>query len=268
MADQYIHGTAPEEQGRLSLLNRLINDGALREIAVQRGERIVDFGCGLGQLSRAMARAAGLKLLGIERSAEQLAECARQAALEGEEHLMELRQGDALEPPLRPEEWGRFDLAHARFVLEHVRDPLAVVRQMARAVRSGGRVILQDDDHDTLRIWPEPPGFEQLWRAYMRTYDRIGCDPYVGRRLVSLLHEGGLKPSRCSYLFFGACAGERSWPGLIDNITALFTGAREALSALLPPSEIEAAVASLRAWAGRPDAALWYAISYAEGVKP
>src|ERR1700760_4045500 len=114
MADDYLHGTSAEEQGRLSLLNRLMNDGALREIAVQRGERIVDFGSGLGQLSRGMARVAGLRLLGLERSAEQLAECARQAAQAGEEHLLELRQGDATAPPLRDEEWGHFDLAHAR----------------------------------------------------------------------------------------------------------------------------------------------------------
>jgi 2-polyprenyl-3-methyl-5-hydroxy-6-metoxy-1,4-benzoquinol methylase len=154
MTEQYLHGTSPEEQGRLSLLNRLMNDNALRELAIERGERIVDFGSGLGQLSRAMARASGLRLLGIERSAEQLAECARQSAQAGEEHLLELRQGDATDPPLRDEELGRFDLAHARFVLEHVRDPLLVVRQMARAVRPGGRVVLQDDDHEGLRCWP------------------------------------------------------------------------------------------------------------------
>lgn len=268
MTEQYLHGTAPEEQGRLSLLNRLINDAALREIDVQRGERIVDFGCGLGQLSRAMARTAGLRALGIERNGEQLAECARLAAQAGEEHLLELRQGDASEPPLRPDEQDHFDLAHARFVLEHVRDPLAVVRQMAAATRKGGRVVLQDDDHDTLRVWPEPSGFDQLWRAYIRTYDRIGCDPFVGRRLVSLLHEGGLKPKRCTYLFFGCCAAEASWPGLVDNMAGLFTGARDAIVALLPPQDFDRAMAAYGQWAQRPDAALWYAISYAEGVKP
>jgi SAM-dependent methyltransferase len=268
MNEGYLHGTSPEEQGRLSLLNRLMNDNALRELAVARGDRIVDFGCGLGQLSRGMARAAGLRLLGIERSAEQLAECARQAAQDGEEHLLELRQGDASLPPLREDEWGHFDLAHARFVLEHVPEPLAVVRQMARAVRSGGRVALQDDDHETMRVWPEPPGFDLLWRTYMRTYDRIGCDPYVGRRLVSLLHEAGLQPRRCTYLFFGACSAEASWSGFIDNLLGLFAGAREAITSLVTADELDLALKSLREWAARPDAAFWYAVSYAEGVKP
>jgi SAM-dependent methyltransferase len=266
----YLHGTSPTEQERLSLLNRLMNDAALRELALRGGERLVDFGCGLAQLSRGMAKAAGKRLLGIERSAEQLAEAARQAAAAGEEQLLELRQGDVLAPPLRADEWGTFDVAHARFVLEHVQDPLAVVRQMVRAVRPGGRVVLQDDDHDVLRCWPEPPGFSPLWRAYQRTYDRLGCDPYVGRRLASLLHDAGTLPRRCTWIFFGGCAGEANFPGLIENMSGLLAGARGPIveGGLLGAAEFDGGLEALGAWAARPDAAFWYGIFWAEGVRP
>src|SRR3984893_16742450 len=175
----YLHGPSPAEQGRLSLLNRLMNEAAMRELAIRPGERIVDFGSGLGQLSLDMARAAGGAGGGIGRS-------------DGEAR----RRAGVTAPPLREREWGSFDLAHARFVLEHVLDPLTVVRQMVRAVRPGGRVVLQDDDPDVFRCWPEPAGFTALWRAFQRSYDRLGCDPYVGRRLVSLLHEAGAAPVR------------------------------------------------------------------------
>src|SRR6266850_1948463 len=124
----YLHGTSPAEQGRLSLLNRLMNEAAMRELAIRPGERIVDFGSGLGQLSLDMARAAGVGAVGIERSEEQLARAER-------DPLLDLRRGDVTNPPLREREWGSFDLAHARFVLEHVLDPLTVVRHMVRAVR-------------------------------------------------------------------------------------------------------------------------------------
>jgi SAM-dependent methyltransferase len=266
----YLHGTSPGEQARLSQLNRLMNDAALRELKLRGGERIVDFGCGLAQLSRGMARAAGKRLLGIERSAEQLAEAARQTAEAGEQDLVELRQGDVTDPPLRADEWGTFDVAHARFVLEHVRDPLAVVRQMMRAVRPSGRIVLQDDDHDVLRLYPEPPGLMALWRAYERTYDRLGCDPYVGRRLASLLHEAGARPVRCTQIFFGACAGEPAFASLIENMAGLLAGAREPIveGGLLGAAELDGALSALRAWAARPDAALWYGIFWAEGVRP
>ncbi len=35
--DQYIHGRSPEEVARLALLNELLNEGCLRELAL-RGE--------------------------------------------------------------------------------------------------------------------------------------------------------------------------------------------------------------------------------------
>lgn len=265
----YLHGTSPAEQERLSLLNRLMNDAALRELSLAGGERIVDFGCGLGQLSRGMARQTGKRLVGVERSAEQLAEAARQAAIAGEEHLVDLRQGDVGAPPLRDDEWGSFDVAHARFVLEHVQDPPKVVRQMVRAVRPGGRVVLQDDDHEVLRCWPEPPGFAALWNAYSRTYDRLGCDPYVGRRLASLLHEAGARPVRSTLVNFGGCAGEASFPGLIENMSGLLAGARGPVveGGLLGAAEFDGALEALRAWALRPDAAFWYGIFWAEGVR-
>jgi SAM-dependent methyltransferase len=259
--DAYLHGTSPPEQERLSLLNRLINDAGLREMGLRGGERVLDFGAGLAQFSAALAQA-GAQVLGIERSEEQLRRAARH-------ERVELRRGDAQDPPLRSEEWGSFDITHARFLLEHVPEPLAVVRQMVRAVRPGGRIVLQDDDHDVLRCHPEPPGFAALWRAYQRTYDRLRCDPYVGRRLVSLLHDAGAAPSRCTFLFFGACAGEERFPALIENMTGLLRGAREPIvgSGLLGAEEFDFAIEELGRWARRPDAAFWYAIFWAEGVR-
>jgi SAM-dependent methyltransferase len=255
---RYLHGTSPVEQERLSRLNRLMNDAALRELALKGGERIVDFGCGLGQLSLAMAQKAGTRLVGIERSAEQLAKAPRH-------ELLDRRQGDVAHPPLRDDE--QFDVAHARFILEHVQDPLAVVKQM---VRHAKRIVLQDDDHDVLRCYPEPPGFAVLWRAYERTYDRLGCDPYVGRRLISLLHDAGAKPVRNSLLFFGSCAGEPNFGAFVENMAGLLEGARELIvsGGLLGSREFDAGLSSLRSWGSRPDAAFWYGIFWAEGVRP
>jgi SAM-dependent methyltransferase len=269
---QYLHGTAPDEQRRLSALNRLLNESSLRETAVRPGERIVDFGCGLAQLTRDMARASGVRALGIERSPEQIAEGLRQAREAGEEALVELREGDVLAPPLEAAEWGAFDLAHARFVLEHVpaRSPLNVVRAMVRAVRPGGRIVLEDDDHWVLRFWPEPVECATLWRTYVETFTRNGNDAQVGRRTVALLHEAGARPSRNRWIFFGGCAGDPHFPLLIENMLALFAGARKDMLAggQLDAESFAAAVAAFSAWGRRPDAALWFARCWAEGIRP
>ena len=269
-SSHYLHGTQPDEQRRLSLLNDLLNAGSLREMRLQGGERVLDVGSGLGQLSRAMARAAGARVIGVERSAEQIAEAERQAAQAGEAGLVEFRQGDALRLPLRDEEWGTFDIAHTRFLLEHLREPAPVVQAMSRAVRPGGRIILEDDDHDLMRLWPEPPGFTELWQAYQRSYESLGNDPIVGRRLVSLLVEAGAEPARNALVFFGSCAGEAHFPYYVENLISVINGARATVvgAGLLDTASFDAAIAALSEWSRGAAATIWYAVAWAEGRRP
>lgn len=268
----YLHGTAPDEQDRLARLNTLINGPALCELRLAGGERVLDVGSGLGQFSRGVAKlvAPAGTVIGIERSADQIAQAERLARQAGDRDLVEFRQGDATALPLRDHEWGTFDVAHTRFLLEHVPDPLAVVRGMVRAVRPGGRVVLQDDGHDIMRLSPEPPGFQRLWSAYLRTYDRVGNDPYIGHRLVSLLVQAGATPRRNNWLFFGSCAGHPDLGVYVENLAIILAGVRGPILALgeFDGAFFDAGLAAVRAWAGRPDAALWYAVSWAEGVRP
>jgi SAM-dependent methyltransferase len=268
----YVHGTSAEEQRRLTRLNELLNESSLAALAPRPGERVLDLGSGLGQLARAIAGAvgAGGGVVGVERSREQIAEAERQARLAGEAGRVEFREGDALVPPLADKEWGGFDVAHARFVLEHVRDPLAVVRTMVRAVRPGGRIVLEDDDHDVLRIWPEPGGFAEVWAAYGASYTARGNDPIVGRRLVSLLREAGAEPRRNRWLFFGACEGDPDFGDYVANLVTILEIARGEILATgrVTAATLDAALAGVRALATTPGASFWYARSWAEGVRP
>jgi ubiquinone/menaquinone biosynthesis C-methylase UbiE len=266
----YIHGTDPEEQQRLTLLNTvLLNEACLKELSLSGGEKILDVGSGLGQFSRAMARQAKRDVLGIERSREQIDEATRQAKADHEEAMVEFREGDARELPLHDDEWGTFDVAYTRFVLEHVPDPLSVVKQMVKAVRKGGRVVLADDDHDVLRLHPELPGFADLWQAYMQTYSKLGNDPIVGRKLVSLLNEAGAAPSRNTWIFFGTNPGDRHFDVYIDNLIGVIDGARDEIvrQKLFDGKKFDEVISSFQSWRKLPDASLWYAVSWAEGTK-
>jgi len=243
----------------------------MKEMDAHSGQHVLDVGSGLGQFTRMVARAVGTKgrVIGVEGDLRQLSEAIKRETESAEELQVELRKGDAGALPLSAEEWGTFDIVHSRFLLEHVHSPLQVVRQMAAAVRVGGRVILADDDHDILRLWPEPPEVLSLWRAYTRTYDRLGNDPYVGRRLVSLLHESGLHPSKNRWIFFGSCAGDPHFQGYVDNLMSVLNGARTTVISqhFVNDEEFDRAAESFLRWSKLPDATIWYGLCWAEGIR-
>jgi sigma-B regulation protein RsbU (phosphoserine phosphatase) len=266
--ETYLHGTEPHEQQRLTRLQGLLNVSSLRQLDLQGGELVLDVGAGLGNLSRAMARA-GARVVAIERDSRQIAEFRRQAEAAGEQDLVDVRQGEARDPPLSDEERGRFDIAHARFVLEHVRDPASVVAAMLRAVRPGGRVVLEDDDHDVLRLHPELPELGALWRAYIGAYEDLGTDPYVGRHLVTLLRDAGAQATRARQLNFGGCHDDPAFGVLVDNFAGVVEGARSMVvaSGRMDGVAFDAALDAFRAWSERPDATLWYSTCWAEGLR-
>lgn len=271
MSQAYIHGSSAIERERLALMNRLINDRCLAALRLGNEKRVLDVGAGTGQFSKLMARhlPADAQIIAVERNPEQL-EAALAVDQSGKGCPIDFRLGDAFDLPLSAAETGSFDLAHTRFLLEHVSNPLGVVQQMVKAVRPGGRVVLLDDDHDLLRFWPEPPGLMAVWQAYFESYRSIGNDPLVGRKLPELLHQAGAVPSRIDYVLYGACSGEPSFQGIVDNLAGVLEGAESTVlaGAQVTQAKYREAVDALRQYPTVPGASIWYVINYAEGIKP
>ncbi len=266
-ATSYLHGTSDEEQARLALMNDILNERELALLALSGDERCLEVGAGTGVFARALARAVPRgSVVAIERDPRQLAAGARNA---GGVPNLELRRGDATDPPLAEGEWGSFDLVHARFLLEHLSAPEAAVRAMVRAVAPGRRIVLVDDDHAQLCLWPEVEGFAALWRAYCRQYELRGTDPRVGRRLCQLLVDAGARVSATAVLFYGGASGVPGFEAVVENLIAVVGGAAGAIveSRELGESAVERVLLDLRAWSRRAGAALWYALPVAEGTR-
>lgn len=116
---------------------------------------------------------------------------------------------------------------------------------------------------------PHAEGAMAGWRAYVALYAVLGTDALVGRRLVALMHEAGAQPLRNAYVFYGACATEPHLEGLVDNLVGVLTGASDAVIevGLMESAAYDAGVEAVRLWKHLPDAALWYAINWAEGTR-
>ncbi|HWA35072.1 MAG TPA: methyltransferase domain-containing protein [Cyclobacteriaceae bacterium] len=266
----YIHGSEPEEQARLAQLNELINKRCLDLLPLNNGARVLDIGSGLGQFTISMATIVGDRgwCLGIERDQNQLHSAAANLARSGRANV-EFRKGNAENLELRHDEWGSFDLAHTRFVLEHVKEPENVVRGMARAVKSGGKVVLLDDDHAHFVLDPEPAGFSTIWQAYIRSYDKLGNDPFIGRRLVNILYQCGLRDIRNNAVFMGDSSESPTFRAYVTNLIGILEGAKSLMlrHGLIAEDTFHDAIAAIHVWAKRPDAALWYTINWAAGTK-
>ena len=98
----------------------------------QAGERILDVGCGTGQLTAEIARS-GAGVTGIDRSAAMI-EQAR-----GNFPTVDFRVEDVRE--LRYE--GEFDAVFSNAVLHWVQPAAAAVAAMARALKPGGRLAVE-----------------------------------------------------------------------------------------------------------------------------
>jgi SAM-dependent methyltransferase len=111
-------------------------------------------------------------------------------------HPVEVRVHDvgAEEPPGEG-----FDLVHARLVLVHVPDRERALRSMIKALRPGGRLLIEDADPALQPlICPDEYGPEQqlanrLRHGFRKLLADRGADLAYGRKLPRLLREAGLR---------------------------------------------------------------------------
>ena len=147
------------------------------EEAVRSGGPVVELGVGTGRIAVPTA-AAGVRVIGVDASAEMLTVAAEQLELGGVTELVELRFGDLREPPVT----GEFPLVTIPFrTLLHMetdRDRQAALASVRRLLAPGGRFVFDvftpsdEDVTDTHGRWLErEPGIWERadWDLETRT---------------------------------------------------------------------------------------------------
>jgi len=160
------------------------------EAGILPGMRVLDLGCGAGDVAFAVANLVGPdgSVVGVDRSPEALARARLRA---GQRGLTQVRfvEGDLQDPA----QGGPFDAIVERLVLMWVPDPAALLRQQATVLRPGGLVVPIEMDLATIRWLPQTPFATQVKSWLVQAFAKAGIST-LGPRLWTIVQEAGLHP--------------------------------------------------------------------------
>ena len=190
----YILGSSDQEQKRLRTQADAVGpmtERLLIEAGIGPGMRVLDVGCGSGDVSILVAHLVGSEgeVLGIDREPAMVA--AARERVESVDHAkVSCIEGDFRE---LGSEHGLFDAAVGRFVLMYQADPVDAVRRLTRSVRPGGVILFQEHDSTVPPVSLVPLPLHEKMRGWIwATLERSGCDAQIGFKLYSILSEAGL----------------------------------------------------------------------------
>jgi ubiquinone/menaquinone biosynthesis C-methylase UbiE len=190
----YALGHADVEVQRLLLQGQLYNDyteHALRLAGLRSGMRVLDVGCGPGDVSFIAAGLVGPtgSVLGVD-AAPEMIELARGRAAEKGLSAVQFTQAVidaiALDEPV--------DAVVGRLILMHLPEPAAAVRRLSALVRPGGVIAFSENDITGARSIPELRLFDQVTAGIGRAFEAMGLSPQFGNTLHTIFADSGLGP--------------------------------------------------------------------------
>jgi len=189
IGDKYVLGAGRTDHDRLRVISQ-IHDGRTRELLARAGlapgHRMVEFGCGLGSVTR-WAAAEGAQATGIDLNEEQVAvaqELAREARLPN----ADFRTGNIYEPGLEPES---VDLAYSRWLMVHLNRPVDAMRAIYAVLKPCGVMVCEEADVSAVYTEPRSAAYEELRDIALEAGRQRGVDYTGGRRAHLWAKEAG-----------------------------------------------------------------------------
>ena len=161
----------------------------LQQAGINTGMRVLDVGCGSGDVAFLAADLVGPtgEVIGAD-CAAAAAQRATARAQARDLRNVKFLEGDPTEMQFdRP-----FDAVIGRLVLMYYPDPVDAVRRLAGHVRAGGLIIFQEFDIANCRSLPPAPTFERHISWIRQTLSATGARTQLGLELYSVLVAAGL----------------------------------------------------------------------------
>lgn len=212
----YVIGTHDAEIERLGVQHRVWRASVLdlwHRAGVTAGQTIIDAGSGPGYASLDLAEITGPqgRVLALERSQRFLSALRANAKARGLANI-EPVEADLLEFDWPEAVAGRL---WCRWVLAFVADPAQVVRDFARALKPGGKAMIQEYyDYGSWRLAPHSDVFESYVAKIIAHWRASGGEPDIGLELPRMLADAGFEIELVRPVVFTARLSEfvARWP--------------------------------------------------------
>lgn len=194
----YVMGHDDRERRRLALQAAVLNpltDSFLRRAGVSAGMRVLDLGCGIGEVTLIAARLVGPhgQVHGIDMDPAALEVARGRIRSAGHDHVTFEQTELAAHSPS-----GLYDAVIGRHILIHTKDALAVLKKAVEMVRVGGLIAFQEYDLSWCpRGYPEMPLMFRTEEQIVEFFRRAVPRPNIGTQLFYLMQEAGLGPPEC-----------------------------------------------------------------------
>jgi len=165
-------------------------EDVLRRAGLDKGMRVLDIGCGPGDVSLLAARLVGPTgaVVGADRSEKSLSLAVDRARL-GNIRNISFIQGELTHLEFNE----TFDALIGRFVLMYLSDPAAILRRLIQFVRPGGIVAFQEMIITNSGTNPQDlPLWRQCSAWIMNGFIQNGVDIDMGAKLYTTYRKAGL----------------------------------------------------------------------------
>jgi ubiquinone/menaquinone biosynthesis C-methylase UbiE len=190
-------GHSDRERRRLALQASILNpftEHLLARTGLRAGMTVLDFGCGIGDVSLIAARLVGPagRVTAIDLDSDALASAQARAREQSLSNISFVRASiDAFEPEAPA------DAVVGRHILIHSRDPLTVLRRASKILRPGGVAAFQEFDFSLfLPSFPPLPLRDRACAVFSEFFLRA-IHGNIGGRLFHLFSEAGFEAPDC-----------------------------------------------------------------------